>query len=116
MVGSKTVLTSFYLYSFRTACQTFPMFYNILILFKMYNNYNYLGVRMVKLFQLEQFDFHFKVDNFEVTCVAQVGLKKTMNIFNKFLLGRFYLFNHLLLKCTVALFLPNGKEIFECIV
>ena len=61
------------------------MFYNILILFKMY--YNYLGVRMLKLFQLEKFDFHFKVDNFEVTCVVPVGLKKTINIFNKFLIG-----------------------------
>lgn len=39
-------------------------------LFKMY--YNYLGVRMVKLFQL----FILKVDNFEVTCVAPVGLRK----------------------------------------
>lgn len=34
--------------------------------------YNYLGVRMVKLFQL----FILKVDNFEVTCVAPVGLRK----------------------------------------
>lgn len=51
--------------------------------------YNYLGVRMVKLFQLEKFDFHFKVDNFEVTCVAPVGPKKTTNIFHKCLLGRF---------------------------
>jgi len=49
--------------------------------------YNYLGVRMLKLFQLEKFDFHFKVDDFEVTCVVPVGLKKTINIFNKFLIG-----------------------------
>ena len=71
MVGSKAVLTSFYLYSFRAACLRSPMFYNILILFKMY--YNYLGVRMVKLFQLEKFDF----DNFELTHVAPVALEET---------------------------------------
>lgn len=49
--------------------------------------YNYLGVRMVKLFQLKKFDFHFKVDNFEVRSVASVGPKKIINIFNKFLIG-----------------------------
>lgn len=62
--------------------------------------YNYLGVCMSQLFQVEKIiDFHFKFDNFELTCVAPVTLEKTKNIFNKFLLGRFYLFNHFLLKC-----------------
>lgn len=60
--------------------------------------FNYLGVHMVKLFQLEKFDF----DNFELTSVGHVGLEKTLNIFIKFLLGRFYPFNHLLLECSTV--------------
>lgn len=48
--------------------------------------YNYLGVCMSQLFQVEKIiDFHFKFDNFELTCVAPVTLEKTKNIFNKFL-------------------------------
>lgn len=41
---------------------------------------------MSQLFQVEKIiDFHFKFDNFELTCVAPVTLEKTKNIFNKFL-------------------------------